>query len=162
MRTTHELTELPKGKRALRNKWVFKLKPGDVGNPPRYKACIVVKGFHQKQGADFDEIFVPIVKMTSTRTVLSIATSMDLEVELLDVKTEFLHGDLEEEIYIHQLEGFIKKGKENLVCRLKKSLYGLKQAPPAMVPEIRLLHDQSRILQDVSGPLRVCEEVRRR
>ena len=126
---TYELTELPKGKKALRNKWVYKLKPGDGGNPPRYKARIVVKGFQQKKGVDFDEIFAPVVKMTSIRTVLSIAASMDLEVEQMDVKTAFLHGDLEEEIYMQQPEGFEKKGKENLVCRLKKSLYGLKQAP---------------------------------
>ena len=64
--------------------------------------------------------------MTSIRMVPNIATSMDLEVEQLDVKTTFLHGDLEEEIYMQQPEGFVKKGKENLVCWLKKSLYGLK------------------------------------
>ena len=98
---TYELIELPRGKKALRNKWVFKLKPGDGGNPPRYKARIVVKGFQQKKGVDFDEIFAPVVKMTSIRTVLSIA-SMDLEVEQLDVYTAFLHGDLEEEIYMHK------------------------------------------------------------
>ena len=107
----YELTELPKEKKALRNKWVYKLKPGDGGNPPRYKARIVVKGFQQKKGVDFDEIFAPVVKMTSIRTMLSIMTSMDLEVEKLDVKTAFLHGDLEEEIYMHQPEGFVKKGK---------------------------------------------------
>ena len=61
----NSLVELPKGKRALRNKWVYKLKPGDGGNPPRYKARIVVKGFQQKKGIDFDEIFAPVVKMTS-------------------------------------------------------------------------------------------------
>ena len=66
------------------------------------KATIVVKGFQQKKGVDFDEIFSPVVKMTSIRTVLSIAASMNLEVEQLDVKTTFLHGDLEEEIYIQQ------------------------------------------------------------
>ena len=88
-----------------------------------------MKGFQQKKGVDFDEIFAPVVKMTSIRTVLSIAANMDLEVEQLDVKTTFLHGDLEEEIYMHQQEGFVEKGKENLVCRLRKSLYGLKQAP---------------------------------
>ena len=102
----------------LRNKWVYKLKPGDAENLPRYKACIVVKGFQHKKGVDFDAIFALIVKMTSIRTVLSITTSMDLEVEQLDVKTTFLHGDLEEEIYMQQPEGFIKKGKENLVCWL--------------------------------------------
>ena len=89
-----------------------------------------MKGFQQKKGVDFDEIFSPIVKMTSIRTMLSIAANMDLEVEQLDVKTAFLHGDLEEEIYMHQMEGFVEKGEEkNLVYRLRKSLYGLKQAP---------------------------------
>ena len=82
---TYELVELPKRKRALWNKLVYKLKPGDAGNPPRYKARIMVNGFYQKKGVDFDEIFAPVVKMTSIRTVLSIATSMDLEVEQLDV-----------------------------------------------------------------------------
>ena len=67
--------------------------------------------------------------MTSIRMVQSIATSMDLEVEQLDVKMVFLHGDLEEQIYMQQPEGFVKKGKEHLVCRLKKILYGLKQSP---------------------------------
>ena len=64
--------------------------------------------------------------MTSIRTVLSIAASMNLEVEQLDVKTALLHGDLKEEIYMQQQEGFVEKGKEHLVCRLKKRLYGLK------------------------------------
>ena len=91
---TYELVELAKGKRALRNKWVYKLKPGDAGNPTRYKARIVVKGFQQKKGVDFDEIFSPVVQMISIRTVLSIAASMNLEVEQLDVKTTFLHGDI--------------------------------------------------------------------
>ena len=84
---TYELVELLKGKAAFRNKWVYKLKPGDARNPPRYKARIVVKGFQQKKGVDFDEIFAPVVKMTSIRTVLSIAASMSLEVEQLDVQT---------------------------------------------------------------------------
>ena len=70
-------------------------------------------------------IFAPVVKMTSIRTVLSIAANMNLEVEQQDVKTTFLHGDLEEEIYMQQPEGFVKRGKEHLVCRLEKSLYGV-------------------------------------
>ena len=85
-----------------------------------------MKGFQQKKGVDFDEIFAPVVKMTSIRTVMSIAASMNLEVEQLDVKTTFLHGDLEEEIYMQQPEGYVEKGREHLVCQLKKSLYGLK------------------------------------
>ena len=110
----YELTELPKGNRALRNKWVYKLKPGDAGNPSRYKARIVVKGFEQKKGVDFDKIFASVVKMTSIQMVLSIMGSMDLAIEQLDVKTTFLDGDLEEEIYI-QLEGFVKEGKQKLL-----------------------------------------------
>ena len=69
----------------------------------------------------------PVVKMTSVRTVLGLAASLDLELEQLNVKTAFLHGDLNEEIYMEQPEGFEVKGKEDLVCRLKKNLYGLKQ-----------------------------------
>ena len=90
---------------------------------------LVVQGFAQKKGIDFDEIFSLLVKMTSIRIVLSIVATEDLHLEQLDVKTTFLHGDLDEEIYMAQPHGFEVKGKENLVCRLKKTLYGLKKAP---------------------------------
>ncbi|CAJ2658330.1 unnamed protein product [Trifolium pratense] len=126
---TFELVKLPKGKRALKNKWVYKIKSESDQSQPRYKARLVVKGFNQRKGIDFEEIFSPVVKMTSIRVVLGLAASLNLEVEQLDVKTAFLHGDLEEELYMEQPEGFEVKGKEELVCRLKKSLYGLKQAP---------------------------------
>jgi hypothetical protein len=125
---TWDLVQLPVGKRALQNKWVYKLKEED-GGEKWYKARLVVKGFAQKKGIDFDEIFSPVVKMTSIRTILSLVAVEDLHLEQLDVKTTFLHGDLEEEIYMQQPQGYEVKGKENLVCRLKKSLYGLKQAP---------------------------------
>lgn len=126
---TFELVELPKGKKALLNKWVYRIKHEDDNLPPRHKARLVVKGYSQKKGIDYDEIFSPVVKMSSIRVVLGLAASLDLEVEQMDVKTAFLHGNLEEEIYMEQPEGYVQKGKENLVCRLKKSLYGLKQAP---------------------------------
>ena len=86
---------------------------------------MVVKGFSQKKGIDFDEIFSPIVKMSSIRVVLGLAVSLDLKIEQIDVKTTFLHGDLDKEIYMEQPEGFTIKGKEGYVCKLKKSLYGL-------------------------------------
>jgi ATP-binding cassette subfamily B (MDR/TAP) protein 1 len=121
--------KLPKGKRALKNKWVFRLKIDEHCSRPRYKARLVMKGFGQKKGIDFEEIFSPMVKMSSIRVVLGLAASLNLEVEQLDVKTAFLHGDLDEEIYMEQPERFEAKGKEQLVCKLKKSLYGLKQAP---------------------------------
>ncbi|WCJ24325.1 Transposon TyH3 Gag-Pol polyprotein [Euphorbia peplus] len=108
---------------------VFKLKRDGNGKLVKYKARLVVKGFQQKKGIDFDEIFSPVVKMTSIRAVLSLAASLDLELEQMDVKTAFLHGDLKEEIYMAQPEGFEVKGKEHMVCKLQKSLYRLKQAP---------------------------------
>ena len=87
----------------------------------------MVEGFSQKQGIDFDKIFSPVVKMSSIRVVLRLVASLDLELQQLDVKIAFLHGDLKEEIYMDHLEGFNVKGKEHMVCKLKKSLYGLKQ-----------------------------------
>ena len=81
------------------------------------------------EGIDFGEIFYAVAKLTSIRFLLSLATTFDLEVEKMDVKTMFLHWDLCEEIYMKQPEGFIVKGKKELVSKLKKSLYGLKQSP---------------------------------
>ena len=89
----------------------------------------MVKGYAQKAGIDFDEIFSPVVRLTTIRVVLAMATALDLELKQLDVKTAFLHDKLNEKIYITQSEGFIEKHKKNLVCRLNKSLYGLKHAP---------------------------------
>jgi len=89
----------------------------------------VVKGFQQKKGIDYTEIFFPVVKLTTIRLVLSIVVTKGLYLEQLDVKTAFLHGDLEEEIYMQQPKGFVEKGNEEMVCRLTKSLYGLKQLP---------------------------------
>ena len=126
---TFDLVKLPKGKRALDNRWIYRVKRESNTMSPRYKARLVVKGFSQRKGVDFNEIFSPVVKMSSIRTMLSLAATLDFEVEQMDVKTAFLHGDLEEEIYMKQPDGFYVEGKEDYVCRLRKSLYGLKQAP---------------------------------
>ena len=88
-----------------------------------------MKGYAQKEGIDFNEIFSPMVRLITVKVVLAMCATFDLYLEQLDVKTTFLHGELEEEIYMLQPEGFAETGKENLVCRLNKSLYGLKQAP---------------------------------
>ena len=88
-----------------------------------------MKGFNQKKSINFEEIFSSVVKMSCIHVALGLVARLNLEVEQLDVKTAFLHGDLEEEIYMQQLRGFEVKGKENLVCKLKKTLYGLKKAP---------------------------------
>ena len=90
---TWELAELPPGKKALHNKWVYRIKEEHDGNK-RYKARLVVKGFQQKEGVDYNEIFSPVVKLTTIRLVLKIVAAENLHLEQLDVKTAFLHGDL--------------------------------------------------------------------
>ena len=125
---TWELAELPPDKKPLHNKWVYRIKEEHDGNK-RYKERLVVKGFQQKEGVDYNEIFSLVMKLTTIRLVLKIVAVENLHLEQLDVQTAFLHGDLEEDLYMRQPEGFIKQDKKNLVCRLKKSLYGLKQAP---------------------------------
>ena len=97
--------------------------------PARYKTRLVAKGYSQIPGIDFNDVFSPVVKHSSIHTLLSIVAMRDFELEQLDVKTAFLHGELEEDIYMDQPEGFVVPEKENLICRLKKSLYGLKQSP---------------------------------
>ena len=121
---TWDLVQLPNGKNALPCKWVYRLKI-IVDAKPRHKARLVAKGFKQEYGVDFDEIFSRVVKMTTLRTLLALVASQDMELVQMDVKTAFLHGDLHEEIYMQQPEGYKVKGKEKLVCKLKKSLYGL-------------------------------------
>jgi ATP-binding cassette subfamily B (MDR/TAP) protein 1 len=100
---------------------------------PKYKARIVAKGFRLEYGVDFDEVFSPVVKMTTLRFLLGLVALEDLELLQLDVKTTFLHGDLDEEIYMEQPQGFASPGREYLVCRLRKSLlagiYGITAKP---------------------------------
>ncbi|KAK9066710.1 hypothetical protein SSX86_014033 [Deinandra increscens subsp. villosa] len=127
---TWVLRDKPVDKKVIPCKWLFKVKePLNEGDKPRFKARLVAKGFKQKAGIDYHEIFSPVVKHTSIRLILSITAVKDLELEQMDVKTAFLHGTLEEEIYINQPQGFEVKGKESQVCLLQKSLYGLKQSP---------------------------------
>ena len=110
---------MPVGKKALQNKWVYRLKE-EEGGKKIFKARLVVKGFAHKKGINFDEIFSPVVKMTSICTILSIVATEDLHLEHLDFKTTLLHCDLDEEIYMAQPQRFGVKGKENLVYRLKE------------------------------------------
>lgn len=127
---TWKLTKLPPGKHAIKCKWVYKKKEGIPAiEDPRYKARLVAKGFSQIPGIDFTDIFSPVVKQTSIRLILGMVAQNDLELEQLDVKMAFLHGDLDEEIYMEQPEGYYIDGKRDYVCKLEKSLYGLKQSP---------------------------------
>ncbi|PWA98998.1 hypothetical protein CTI12_AA013410 [Artemisia annua] len=126
---TWELVDLPPGCKPLGYKWIFKKKMKADGTIDKYKARLVIKGFRQREGLDYFDTYLPVTRITSIRMILAIAALRNLEVHQMDVKTAFLNGDLEEEIYMNQPEGFIAPGQENKVCRLVKSLYGLKQAP---------------------------------
>jgi len=126
---TWYLCDLPQGFKPLNLKWVYKVKTKANGEIERFKARVVVRGFEQKYGIDYLETFAPVIRKESLRAILAISVELGLQLCQLDVKTAFLNGDLEEEIYVRQPEGFERKGQENKVLRLKKSLYGLKQAP---------------------------------
>ena len=123
-----ELVNLPKGYKPIGCKWVFKTKRDNKGNVERYKARLVAQGYTQREGIDFTETFSPISTKDSFRLVMALVAHFDLVLHQMDVKTVFLNGDLSEEVYMSQSEGFKEKGKENMVCRLKRSIYGLKQA----------------------------------
>lgn len=127
---TWELVPLPKGKKTIGCKWVYAKKEGVPGKDSiRYKARLVAKGYAQKEGIDYNEVFSPVVKHSSIQILLALVAQFDLELAQLDVTTAFLHGTLDEEIYMTQPEGFKVPGRENWTCKLNKSLYGLKQSP---------------------------------
>ena len=107
----------------------YKKKIGAVGSFIGYKARLVAQGYSQNLGIDYDETFCPVIRFESIRTILALAVEHDLEVHQMDVSAAFLNGDLKETIYMKQPPGYEVPGKENYVCKLKKSLYGLKQAP---------------------------------
>ena len=126
---TWELVDLPPGSEPLGHKWIFKRKMKTDGTIDKYKARLVIKGYKQNDGLDYFDTYSPVTRITSIRMVFAIAALRNLEIHQMDVKTAFLNGDLYEEIYMEQPEGFVAPGQEKKVCKLVKSLYGLKQAP---------------------------------
>ena len=124
---TWELCDLPPGKKAIGCKWLFKAKDDKKGSIVRYKARIVAQGFTQKFGTDYDEVFAPVAKQETFRTLLTVASRRNSIVRHVDVKTAYLNGELQETIFMRQPEGY-HSGNERTVCRLRRSLYGLKQS----------------------------------
>jgi hypothetical protein len=116
------------GQERLKNKWVLTVKEKEDGSV-RFKARLVIKGFMQIPGVDYDETYAPVLKFQSLRILMAIANQYGMEVHQMDVKTAFLNGFLEEDIYMVQPEGQEVPGEREKVCKLKRSLYGLKQSP---------------------------------
>jgi hypothetical protein len=139
---TYVLEQLPTGIAPVPVKWVFTVKYAADGSIDRYKARLVAKGFAQKHGVDYTEVFAPVSKHTTLRSLLAVACAEDLELRQLDVKTAFLNGVLEEDIWMQQPPGFEQYGP-HYACHLKKAIYGLKQAPRAW--HITLKHELEQL-----------------
>ena len=127
---TWELVERT-NKKPIDVKWIYKVKQRPNGEIAKYKARLVAIGFLQQPGIDFNEVYAPVARIKKIRIVVSIAAYRGWKMHQLDVKSAFLNGPLEEEVYVTQPPGFDVKGQESKVYRLRKALYGLKQAPRA-------------------------------
>lgn len=121
-------SSLPIGKKVIKRKTICHIKRDELGHMAKLKARIVAKGFTQIAGKDYHDTFSPVGRLESLRLLLSIAATLDWDLRQLDVKTAFLHSELDEEIYMEQPEGSIAEGYEDHVCKLRKGIYGLKQA----------------------------------
>nr|AAU90089.1 putative polyprotein [Oryza sativa Japonica Group] len=125
------LCDLPSDHRAIGLKWVYKIKRSAEGEILKYKARLVAKGYVQQQGIDYEEVFAPVARMETVRLLVALAAHEGWQIHHMDVKSAFLNGELEEDVYVVQPPGFVVEHKENKVLKLKKALYGLKQAPRA-------------------------------
>jgi hypothetical protein len=123
-----DLVKLPRGGKVVGCKWVFKEKLGPNGQVARFKARLVAQGFSQRKGEDYEETFSPVVRMESVRSLLAFGAKNNMIIHQMDVETAFLNGNLTENVYMSQPEGFVVEGKEDHVCKLNKSIYGLKQS----------------------------------
>jgi hypothetical protein len=128
---TWELVPRPKDKNVIGTKWVFRNKLNEYGKVIRNKARLVCKGYAQVEGIDFEETFSPVARLEAIIMFLAFVCFKNFKVYQMDVKSSFLNGNLEEEVYIEQPEGFLLSENKDHVCKLKKALYGLKQAPRA-------------------------------
>lgn len=123
--------DLPAGAKTIGVKWVYKTKRDENGQITKHKARLVAKGYVQKQGIDFAEVFAPVARIDTVRMIISLAAQQGWSIYQLDVKSAFLHGTLQECVYVDQPQGYEKEGQEHLVYQLHKALYGLRQAPRA-------------------------------
>lgn len=120
---------MPDGRKTVGCKWVFRVKNKSDGTIERFKARLVAKGFIQQPGTDFNETFAPVVRLNNLRSLLAYAIQNKLLIHQMDIVTAFLHGHLQEEVYMEQPPEYVKEGQKSLVCLLQRSLYGFKQSP---------------------------------
>ncbi|GKE50031.1 putative ribonuclease H-like domain-containing protein, partial [Tanacetum coccineum] len=125
------LVDLPKGHRAIGTKWVYRNKKDERGIVIRNKARLVAQGYTQEEGIDYDEVFAPVARIEAIRIFLAYASYMGFMVYQIDVKSAFLYGQIEEEVYVCQPPGFEDPDHPNKVYKVVKALYGLHQAPRA-------------------------------
>jgi hypothetical protein len=131
-----DIVPRPKRKSVVTSKWIYKIKHTTDGSIKKHKARFVARKFSQVEGIDYEETFSPVARYTSIRMIISLAESMGWKLNQMDVKTTFLNGDIGEEIYIEQPDGFVIHEKESHECRLKMALYGIKQPPRAWYARI--------------------------
>eukprot|EP00253_Pinus_taeda_P020946 PITA_20946 len=144
---TWELVPRPKDKNVIGTKWIFKNKLNENREVIRNKAKLVCKGYAQQEGLDFEETFALVARLEAIRMFLALSSFQKFKVFQMDMKSTFLNGDLEEEVYIKEPYGFILGNDSNLVCRLKKALYVLKQAPRAWYYRLdKYIHQQDDII----------------
>ena len=127
---------LPQDKKVIGYKWVYNMKHNIDKFVSRYKATLVAKGYVQTYVIDYEETFSPVARMATLRAVIAMAAAKGWSLHQMDVKNAFLHGDLQEEVYMMQPEGYQDDAQPHFVCRLRKALYGLKQAPRAWSDKI--------------------------
>lgn len=149
---TWQLTELPEGKQAIGSKWIFKIKRDSECHVDKYKARLVAKGFTQEYGKDYDATFAPVAKQSTFRTLLTVAAARNLKVRHYDIKTAFLNGDVTEDLYMSQPEGYVADGQEHLVCKLLRSVYGLKQSARAWNTKVNDILLQNKFVRSKSDP----------
>ena len=122
------MVDLPPGNKLIGYKWSFKRKLKADDSIDKYKARLVAKGYGQKEGSNYFDTYSPVSRITSIRMLIAIASLNNMDIHQMDVRTTFLNGHLDQEIYMEQPEGYVVQGEENNVYKLVKSLYGLKQA----------------------------------
>ncbi|CAL8133642.1 unnamed protein product [Prunus armeniaca] len=154
---TWELVDTPSEKPVIGVKWVYKTKLKLDGSIQKHKARLVVKGYAQKSGIDFNETFAPVPRLDTIRILIALAAQRGWKLYQLDVKSMFLNGILKEEVYVDQPEGLVVKHYEDKVYKLKKALYGLKHAPRAWYEEIHAYLISCGYVRSTSEAILYCK-----